>query len=94
MALTIDYETLTLDEAEALEELTNLGMDEMEDIFRKKKGPGKMKLMKGLSAIAYQRAHGGTYKAAAAKVGEIPLTEFAEQIQATSGEHPTTEGEQ
>lgn len=93
MNLSIDFNSLTLDEADAIEEMIGIGIDAIGAAFSDPKAP-KVKAMKALAMVAYARQHSVTFKKAAAEVGKIPLSEIADAVEVEAEEHPTVEPEQ
>lgn len=91
MNLSIDFNTLTMDEAEAIEVFTGLGVDAVGQALQDPKAP-KMTAMKAIAAIAYHRENGGTLKAAFAAVGKLPISTLVDGVEVTAEEHPTEEG--
>ncbi len=87
MNLSIDFETLTMDEADLLEEATGVGLDAIGKKLQDPDAP-KMGILKALAAIAYRRDNGGTAKAAMAAVGKLPITTLADGLEVTSEGNP------
>jgi len=88
MDLSIDFNTLTMDEAETLETVAGMGLEALGKRFSDPDAP-KMGAIKALAVIAYRREHGGTVKAAVKAVGESQLTDLTEGVEVTADEHPT-----
>lgn len=93
MNLSIDFNTLTMDEAGHLEELAGMSLDALGKAFEDPAAP-KMKVLKALATIAYLRDNGGTLKAAAKAVGEMPLTTLTESVEVTADDNPPLAGAQ
>ena len=93
MTLSIDFETLTLEEAELLEDTLGVGLDAIGSALTDPAAP-KMKTMRALAAIAWKRENGGTFKKAMEAAGSIPLTDLTEGLEVSAEEHPTEESAQ
>ena len=92
MDLNIDFNTLTLDEAEAIEEMMGVGIDAIGTAFSDPKAP-KVKAMKALATVAYARKENVSFKKAAAEVGKLELSALTEEVEVTAEEHPPVESE-
>jgi len=94
MDLKIDFNTLTMDEAETVETVSGMGLTALGAAFNDPEAP-KMAAIKALAVVAYRRENGGTVKAAIKHVGEMPLTAVTggedAAVEVTAGEHPTVE---
>ena len=93
MNLSIDFNTLTLDEADHIEHVLGVGIDSIGEAFQDPKAP-KVKAMKALATVAYAREHEVSFKVAAAEVGKIPLADIGDAVEVEAADHPPVAPEQ
>ena len=93
MNLTIDFNTLTMNEAEYIEAAVGLGLDAIAKRLQDENAP-KMSVMKALATVAYARDNSVTLKKAAVTVGSLPISNLLEDLDVEQGDHPTPGSEQ
>lgn len=93
MDLTIDFNTLTISEAEFMEDMTGEGLDSLGTKLQAAGAP-KMKTLRALAAVAYARENSVPLKKAYDKVGEVEISTLLDGVSVEVGDHPTDESAQ
>ena len=90
MNLSIDFDSLTLDEIELLEDLTGISIDAIGKRIGGEDQP-KAKVMKALAFVAARR---DDPEITIEDIGKITLTELVADLEVTADATPTRETEQ
>lgn len=89
MNLTIDFDSLTLDEIELLEEMTGVSIDAIGKRLGGDDQP-KAKVMKALAFVASRRENPDV---TIEEIGQIKLTDLVAGLEVTADASPTNESE-
>lgn len=86
MNLSLDFDTLTMNEAEFIETATGLSLDRLAAKVADEAAP-KVSIMKALAAVAHARDTGKNLRNALKEVGNMPLSALNE-VEVTAEGNP------